>query len=75
MDEPQEAVPPVTGQSSAAAAACLRSVGFTVRTDATAVPSDSPAGTVARTNPPAGSRVSKGVEITLQISAGPAPRG
>ncbi|WP_420893255.1 PASTA domain-containing protein [Rathayibacter rathayi] len=52
----------------------MRSVGFTVRTDATAVPSDRPAGTVARTNPPAGSRVSKGVEITLQISAGPAPR-
>ncbi|PPH17235.1 MULTISPECIES: transglycosylase domain-containing protein [unclassified Rathayibacter] len=71
LDAPQEAVPQVTGQSPSAAAARLRSVGFTVRVDTSPVPSDRPAGTVAQTNPPAGSRVSRGAEITLQISAGP----
>jgi membrane peptidoglycan carboxypeptidase len=71
LDAPQEAVPQVTGQSPSAAAARLRSVGFTVRVDTSPVPSDRPAGTVAQTNPPAGSRVSRGAEITLKISAGP----
>jgi membrane peptidoglycan carboxypeptidase len=71
VDAPQEAVPQVTGQSPSAAAARLRSVGFTVRVDTSPVPSDRPAGTVAQTNPPAGSRVSRGAEITLKISAGP----
>ncbi|PPG85495.1 transglycosylase domain-containing protein [Rathayibacter sp. AY1H2] len=71
VDAPQEAVPQVTGQSPSAAAARLRSVGFTVRVDTSPVPSDRPTGTVAQTNPPAGSRVSRGAEITLKISAGP----
>ncbi|PPG40351.1 penicillin-binding protein [Rathayibacter sp. AY1D1] len=71
VDAPQEAVPQVTGQSPSAAASRLRSVGFTVRVDTSPVPSDRPAGKVAQTNPPAGSRVSRGAEITLQISAGP----
>ncbi|PPI21779.1 penicillin-binding protein [Rathayibacter sp. AY1B1] len=78
VDAPQEAVPQVTGQSPSAAAARLRSVGFRVRVDTSPVPSDRPAGTVAQTNPPAGSRVSRGAEITLQISAGqatPPPAG
>ncbi|KZX21425.1 penicillin-binding protein [Rathayibacter tanaceti] len=78
VDASQQAVPQVTGQSPAVATARLRSVGFTVRVDAAPVPSDRPAGTVARTDPPAGSRVAKGAQITLRISAGtaaPSPGG
>ncbi|MWV49229.1 PASTA domain-containing protein [Rathayibacter sp. VKM Ac-2803] len=72
VEAPQEAVPEVTGQSPAAATARLKGLGFTVTVDPNRVPSDRPAGTVAQTNPPAGSRVSRGSAITLQISAGPA---
>ncbi|QHC66013.1 PASTA domain-containing protein [Rathayibacter sp. VKM Ac-2759] len=71
VEAPQEAVPEVTGQGPAAARARLESLGFTVTVDPNRVPSDRPAGSVAQTNPPAGSRVSRGSAITLQISSGP----
>ncbi|WKK70816.1 PASTA domain-containing protein [Rathayibacter oskolensis] len=64
-------MPEVTGQGPAAARARLESLGFTVTVDPNRVPSDRPAGSVAQTNPPAGSRVSRGSAITLQISSGP----
>jgi len=64
-------VPEVTGQNPAAATARLREAGFTVSVDPNRVPSDRPAGSVAQTNPPAGSRLARGAAISLQISAGP----
>ncbi|TCL81404.1 MULTISPECIES: transglycosylase domain-containing protein [unclassified Rathayibacter] len=78
VDAPQQAVPEVTGQNPAAATARLRELGFVVTVDPNRVPSDRPAGSVAQTNPPAGSRLSRGAPIALQISAGPStppPRG
>ena len=41
--------------------------------DPARVPSDRPAGSVAGTNPPAGSRVARGTAIVLRVSAGPTP--
>ncbi|KQQ21142.1 hypothetical protein ASF48_11470 [Rathayibacter sp. Leaf299] len=72
VEAPQEAVPEVTGQSPAAASERLRQLGFRVSVDPVRVPSDRPAGTVAQTSPPAGSRIARGSAVVLQVSAGPA---
>ncbi|MBF4462870.1 MULTISPECIES: penicillin-binding protein [unclassified Rathayibacter] len=70
VDAPLAAVPQLAGQSPAVATARLRELGFTVTVSPDRVPSDRPAGTVAQTNPPAGSRIARGAAITLQLSAG-----
>jgi beta-lactam-binding protein with PASTA domain/tRNA A-37 threonylcarbamoyl transferase component Bud32 len=64
-------VPAVAGMTESAAVNTLRADGFTARMG-TAVPdNNAKAGTVARTVPAAGGRISKGAAITLIPSAGP----
>jgi len=65
----RQGIPNVKCQPPDAAAAAVKGAGFTVAVNATPVPSDCPAGTVAGTTP-AGS-ASKGGRVTLNISAGP----
>jgi serine/threonine-protein kinase len=63
-------VPDVTGQPYLNAKSALEGQGFTVsRVD---VQSDSAPGVVVATEPVAGTEVSKGSKITLQVSKGPA---
>jgi membrane peptidoglycan carboxypeptidase len=66
-------VPNVVGQSPSAATATLQGSGFTVTTAPAPVYSDQPAGTVASTNPAAGSSVTRGSSVELTVSNGPAP--
>jgi serine/threonine-protein kinase len=63
------AVPDVAGQSADQAQQTLRGAGFTNVTTST-VDGGGQAGSVAGTNPGAGSKVSKDATITLQISRG-----
>jgi len=63
------AIPDVAGRSPEDAKALLESLGFTYN-DGGVKPSDAPAGTVAYTDPPAGTKVSKGYQITVFTSDG-----
>jgi serine/threonine-protein kinase len=67
---PAVPVPDVSGQSPAAAGATLGQAGFQVTQAST--PSDTvPSGQVVGTNPPAGTPLPKGTQVTLLISSGP----
>ncbi|MDQ4117460.1 MAG: PASTA domain-containing protein, partial [Actinomycetota bacterium] len=63
------AVPDVSGQSADQAQSTLRAAGFTNVTTTTVDSGGSP-GSVAGTNPSAGSRVARDTTVTLQISKG-----
>ena len=64
-------VPAVAGMTESAAVNTLRADGFTVRMGTAVADNSAKAGTVARTVPAAGGRISKGAAITLIPSAGP----
>jgi membrane peptidoglycan carboxypeptidase len=59
-----------SGQTVTAATAQLTTLGFTVTVSPNEVPSAEPEGTVDSTNPPAGTRVSTGYDITINVSDG-----
>jgi len=65
----QVTVPDVTGKSPADAQSTLEGLGFTYQ-DGGQVDSALPAGTVASTNPPAGSSAGIGAVVTVSISKG-----
>ena len=68
--EPPVPVPEVAGQEQTAAAAQLGAAGFSVRSQQ--APSDTvPVGSVIGTDPPAGTPLPKGTEVTLIVSSGP----
>ncbi len=68
--EPAVPVPDVTGQDQTTAAATIGAAGFSVK--AQQAPSDSvPVGRVIRTDPPVGTPLPKGSEVTLVVSSGP----
>ena len=68
--EPPVPIPDVAGKDQVTASAELGAAGFTVR--AQQAPSDTvPVGSVIGTDPPAGTPLSKGSEITLIVSSGP----
>lgn len=69
----QVKVPDVSGMSVNAAKAALAKAYLNVVVSETQVFSDQPAGSVARTDPAAGSSVTKGTAVTLLISKGPEP--
>ena len=73
----QVTVPDVSGKTPDQATSLLQGLGLDVTVDQTPIPSDQPAGTVASTDPSAGSTVDPGASITLQLSSGqnPAPPG
>jgi len=64
-------VPSVAGMTDAAALGTLRSDGFRVTIGTSVTSNSARLGTVVRTVPGAGGRVTKGSEITLVPSAGP----
>ncbi len=64
-------VPSVAGMTDGAAVTALRADGFEVRIGTAVTSSTTKQGTVVRTVPAAGGRVTKGSEITLIPSAGP----
>ena len=66
----QVTVPDVTGKSPAEAQSLLEGLGLTASVDSTPVPSDQPVGTVASTDPSAGSSVDPGSSVTIQVSSG-----
>jgi membrane peptidoglycan carboxypeptidase len=70
-------VPDVAGQDPAAATTALKQLGFQVSISPTQVASAQPAGTVADTNPPAGTKAYPGNMIVIEVSNGtpPAPTG
>jgi membrane peptidoglycan carboxypeptidase len=59
-----------SGQTIAAATAELQALGYTVTVAPGTVKSSEPAGTVANTNPAAGTSISAGYEVTLYTSDG-----
>jgi membrane peptidoglycan carboxypeptidase len=65
-----KALPDVTGQTVNAATATLQGLGYSVTVNPTAVASAEPQGTVAQTDPAAGTRVSKGYSVTIYTSDG-----
>jgi membrane peptidoglycan carboxypeptidase len=65
-----KALPDVTGQSVTAATATLQGLGYSVTVNPTPVASAEPQGTVAQTDPGAGTRVSKGYQVTIYTSDG-----
>jgi membrane peptidoglycan carboxypeptidase len=67
------ALPDVAGLSVEDATARLKAAGFTVAVASGAVPSLLPAGTVAYTNPRAGSLLPAGAPVTIYVSSGIAP--
>jgi serine/threonine-protein kinase len=68
--EPAVPVPDVIGQDQTTAAATLGGAGFAVK--AQQAPSESvPVGSVIGTNPPPGTPLPKGSEVTLLVSSGP----
>ena len=76
----QVTVPDVSGKTPDQATSLLQGLGLDVTVDQTPIPSDQPAGTVASTDPSAGSTVDPGASITLQLSSGqntatPTPTG
>lgn len=68
----QQTIPDVSGKSTADAVNLLQGLGFTVSIGTTPVPSNEPAGTVAGTNPAAGSSVQTGSAVTVEVSSGQA---
>jgi hypothetical protein len=66
----QITVPDVTGQTPAAAQTQLEGLGLTVTVDPTPIDGTQPAGQVAATNPSAGSSISSGGQVTIQVSNG-----
>ncbi|WP_314148622.1 penicillin-binding protein [uncultured Leifsonia sp.] len=66
----QVTVPDVTGKSPAEAQSLLEGLGLSASVDSTPVASDQPAGTVASTDPSAGSSVDPGSSVTIQVSSG-----
>ncbi|WP_338031521.1 transglycosylase domain-containing protein [Diaminobutyricibacter tongyongensis] len=66
----QVTVPDVSGQTPQAAQSELQNLGLTVTIDPNQVDSSQPAGQVDSTNPSAGSRVSSGDSITIEVSNG-----
>ncbi|CAM5523424.1 penicillin-binding protein [Leifsonia shinshuensis] len=76
----QVTVPNVSGKTPDQATALLQGLGLSVTVDQTPIPSDQPAGTVAGTNPSAGTAVDGGSSVTIQLSSGqntgaPTPTG
>ncbi|GAA4151919.1 transglycosylase domain-containing protein [Leifsonia shinshuensis] len=76
----QVTVPDVSGKTPDQATALLQGLGLSVTVDQTPIPSDQPAGTVAGTNPSAGTAVDGGSSVTIQLSSGqntgaPTPTG
>ena len=69
----QVTVPDVSGKTPDQATSLLQGLGLDVTVDQTPIPSDQPAGTVASTDPSAGSTVDPGASITLQLSSGQNP--
>jgi serine/threonine-protein kinase len=64
-------VPSVTGVSAATAQADLRNVGLTPGTTTTVLDNHVAKGMVIRTIPPNGSRIARGGQVSLIVSAGP----
>jgi membrane peptidoglycan carboxypeptidase len=58
------------GQTVTAATAEMTTLGFSVVVDPGEVPSAQPEGTVASTSPPAGTKLSSGYDIHIQVSDG-----
>lgn len=67
------AIPRVAGQTVTAAINSLDSLGFSVSVGPGEVDSSQPQGTVAGTNPPAGTAVAPGSTVTILISNGQPP--
>ena len=67
----QVVVPNISGLTQVAAEAMLKSAGLTVGSLSTERSSTVPAGGVASTNPAAGTPVSQGTAIDLEVSTGP----
>jgi beta-lactam-binding protein with PASTA domain len=65
-----KALPSFAGQTVTSATAQLSTLGFDVAVSPGEVASDQPEGTVASTNPPAGSKLSSGWTITIYVSDG-----
>jgi len=63
-------LPSFAGQTVTSATTQLQTLGFTVTVSPSPVPSAQPAGTVDSTDPPAGTRVSAGYDITIYTSDG-----
>ncbi|GAA3384580.1 penicillin-binding protein [Cryptosporangium minutisporangium] len=63
-------VPDVKGETTDGAIYRLRAAGFNVSINYQAEDSDQPAGRVSRTEPPAGSYISKGSSIRINVSNG-----
>ena len=70
----QAQVPSVRGRSVDEATRILREAGFNVTVSQSGVWSDAPFGSVAETSPGAGSRVTRGTQVTIFISSGPEPK-
>ena len=73
VDGAKISVPNVLGRSEAAARTALTRAGFNVKVAPAPAYSDQDPGTVAATDPSAGSRVVRGSVVTLTLSRGPAP--
>jgi membrane peptidoglycan carboxypeptidase len=63
-------LPDYAGQTVTAATSLLTALGFSVTVAPAEVPSAQPEGTVDSTNPPAGTRVSSGYDVTINVSDG-----
>ncbi len=66
----QVTIPDVSGQTPQAAQAELQNLGLSATIDPTPVNGSQPAGQVTSTNPAAGSRVSSGGSVTIEVSNG-----
>ncbi len=71
----QVSIPDVAGKTTDQATQLLQALGLSVTVDPTPVASDQPAGTVAGTNPSAGSTVDGGSSVTIQLSSGQPAQG
>lgn len=69
VNGPQQQIPDLSGKTPAEAQAVLQGLGFTYQ-DGGKQASAQPAGTVAGTNPPAGTMLSKGSAVTVYTSDG-----
>lgn len=66
----QTTIPDVSGKNPSDAVNLLQGLGFTVSIDPNPTASNEPTGTVAGTNPPAGSSVSTSSTVTIEVSSG-----
>jgi eukaryotic-like serine/threonine-protein kinase len=66
-------VPPVIGQTEAAATATLRRIGLRVNIARVPAPGPLPEGTVVAQNPKGGARAPKGSTVRLNIASAPSP--